>query len=420
MFKKFVIVFAVMAVFVLTAAAAPAGEIDILLEKLVEKGVLSKDDAETVLQETRKEAAAERRRRAKDTSEAFPSGGGFAGIADLPKWVKNTSLKGDLRLRYQYSNRSGSSDRHRGRYRLRLGFVTEVADKVQVGFGLATGGSDPRSTNQTMTNSFETADVRLDYAFARYRPFDWLVLLGGKFKNPLWCPSDLLWDSDIRPEGVAAQLKHTTGTVELFLNTGFWIIDERSRDEQDPVMFVAQPGYKLRLGEKVYFKNALTYYEFNQVKGTLLDHSGGSNTLRDDGLRRDYDAIAVSAELGFKTPFERAPFCAVFGEYVRNLEAGSANGGHLLGVKFGDKKVSKRHQWQARVMYRRLERDAWLDVLPDSDAYSGRTNADGFEAVLKYGLMKNVSLGLDYYHMEHIQGASRSENVLQIDLGLKF
>ena len=76
-------------------------------------------------------------------------------------------------------------------------------ENLTVGFGLASGGDDPRSTNQTFTDSFSHKGIRIDLAFAEYRPAPWLALIGGKFKNPLWIPSDWLWDSDIRPEGGA-------------------------------------------------------------------------------------------------------------------------------------------------------------------------------------------------------------------------
>jgi hypothetical protein len=305
---------------------------------------------------------------------------------------------------------------------MRLGFVTEVTDKIHVGFGLATGGNNPRSTNQTMVNSFDTPDSRVDYAYASYTPWDWLTLMGGKFKNPIWRTSGLLWDRDIRPEGVTAILKRKAGSdVDLFLITGFWIIDESSGNENDPIMFVAQPGYKLKLGKNVYFKNAATLYQFSNVEGTMLDYSSGTNTLTRRGvLRHDYDAIGATGELGFKTDFDYIPFFALFSEYITNRKANDSDDGYLVGLKFGDKKVKVRNQWQFKAMYRRLERDAWLDCFPNADAYSGGTNIKGYNAGIKYGLTKNVIFDLNYFYMKRITGRSMSDEVLQVDLNFKF
>ena len=92
----------------------------------------------------------------------------------------------------------------------------------------------------------------------------------------------------------------------------------------------------------------------------------------------------------------------------------------MIGIKFGHELIVRTNQWQVMAMYRRLERNAWLDIFPDPDAYSGGTNAKGFEAVLIYGLRNNVTLAFDYYYMERIRGRSRSENILQVDLSLQF
>ncbi len=71
-------------------------------------------------------------------------------------------------------------------------------------------------------------------------------------------------------------------------------------------------------------------------------------------------------------------------------------------------------------MYRYLGKDAVLDILPDSDMYSGKTNVKGIEAVLSFGLSKNITLDLDYYHTEQITGTKNPESVLQVDFNYKF
>jgi Putative porin len=124
----------------------------------------------------------------------------------LPAWMKIFQLSGDLRLRYQYEedeDETETTERHRGRFRYRLNIDANILENLKVGFGIASGGDDPRSTNQSFQDSFSHKGIRIDLAFAEYKPMPWFELIGGKMKNPLWTPSDLLWDSDIRPEGGA-------------------------------------------------------------------------------------------------------------------------------------------------------------------------------------------------------------------------
>ena len=159
-------------------STAQAGEIDILVEKLVEKGILTHGEAQQILTETKEEV---RKELAKGTSESVPS------------WVQRLKWKGDLRLRYQFEDKrhDSTTGRHRQRLRGRLGLEAKVNDKVNVYAGLATSGfgtkhdgsedyRDPRSRNVTFDNTFETKMLDLDYMYAKYSPFSWVSLFGGK------------------------------------------------------------------------------------------------------------------------------------------------------------------------------------------------------------------------------------------------
>lgn len=380
-----------------------ASEIDILVDKLVEKGILSREEAKEIVQETEKEVQKQAR------------------ASEVPAGVRNLKLKGDFRLRYQWQD--NSHKRERARIRFRIGAVTRPNDDFEIGFGLATGSSDPRSTNITLDNSFESKDIKLDYAYAEYFGITGLSIWGGKYKGinkAVWCVSDLLWDDDLRPEGVGIKFNYQPeySNFSIFVNTGLWILDEKSSGA-DPLMAYIQPGIGCNITENISFKTALTYYATSAVKGHTLDHSSNTNTLLNGGLKYDYDVWAPSVELEFKNLMEFVPYVALFGDYVYNPDPNSSNKGYLVGLKFGNIKIKKFGNWQFKYMYRRLEKDAWLDVFPDSDAYGGKTDVKGHEAVFKFGLAKNLTLGLDYYYMEQIHG-NGDEDLLQIDLVWKF
>ena len=389
-----------------------ASEIDILVDKLVEKGILTRDEAQQIITETREET---RKKVETGTHEG------------LPEWIQKIKIKGDFRLRYQGENKeSDKADRHRGRYRLRVGVGAKVIDTVKVDFGLASGGDDPRSTNQSMANTFETPDIRINYAQAQWDPIPWLTLKGGKMngiKNCIGYTSDLLWDSDINPEGASVQLHHKISDVELFLNTGFWILDEWSDDSSDPYMVVVQQGFKYKFGDKAHIRLACAYYSFDEVEGYMLDHSAGTNTLHGGVFKYDYDAINPSIEIGITEPFGESipvPSLSVFGEYVYNGDPDDEDSGYLAGIKFGSEKVKKAFDWQVKYMYRHLEKDAWLDTFPDSNAYGGKTDVEGHEAILEIGIGKNMTLGLDYYSMERILGDEKNTSLWQVDWVLKL
>ena len=143
--------------------------------------------------------------------------------------------------------------------------------------------------------------------------------------------------------------------------------------------------------------------------------------------------IIMGSELAFANPFSFLNLSdvgvdelAFFAEYVKNPRAVDHDTGYLMGARIGAKKVAGPGQWQASYNYRRLERDAVLDIFPDSDFYSGGTHVQGHEATLSYGLAKNVSLDFDYYRSNKIGGEevgvrkNAIENLFQFDLNLKF
>jgi len=399
-----------------------AGEMDILLSKLVEKGVLTPGEAQQIKTETQEQVK-------KEIAQGKYS--------NLPQWLQTMKLKGDFRLRYQNDHsKSSSINQSRGRIRLRLGLESKVNEKLIVGVGLATGKTgDPRSTNQTFTDSFDKKPFILDYAYAQYSPVRWAALTGGKMKNPLWEPGDLIWDTDITPEGGALQLNKKIGSnTEAFLNAGVFVIDEQSSSDHDPVLYAIQPGIKYMLSDSVGIKGAVSYYNFSNIKGNALEYGSGTNSKMPGSTtlyRYDYFNVNPAVEVGIKEPFKalgvNVPYLALFGEYVNNINSAvkKDNTGYMLGFKFGVEKVEKFGDWQFKYNYALLGRDAVPDILPDSDRYSGKTGMKAHEGVLDFGLGKNTWLGLDYYYGEQLKGnfgqsQSRPASVVQVDWNMKF
>ncbi|MDP2830633.1 MAG: putative porin, partial [Candidatus Omnitrophota bacterium] len=100
----------------------------------------------------------------------------------------------------------------------------------------------------------------------------------------------------------------------------------------------------------------------------------------------------------------------------------TGRGGYDIGVKFGDEKVSDWSKWQAKLVYSKLGRDSWLDILTDNNRYGGTTNSKAFEAILEYGLGKNTSLVFDYYYAKSLNkiNSGAPEQRFQADWNLKF
>jgi hypothetical protein len=413
-----------------------AGEIDILVQKLVDKGILTPGEAQQIVTETKEEVK-------KEIAQGKYS--------NLPQWVQTMKLKGDFRLRYQYdhakwlagSTTNKNGDQNRARIRMRLGIESKVNDKLLVGIGLATGKSDgsadaARSTNVTLGDgSFGKKPIALDYAYAQYSPTPWATLFGGKFKNPLWEPGDLIWDTDINPEGGAVKLSTTKllPKTELFLNAGILLTENKNSWSADPTLFAVQPGAVYDLTDTIKVKGAFSFYDFTGTRGKTLSGTAGTNSGASTALWYSYRNIVPAVEISVKDPLKFAgldiPYFALFGEYVDNIalqpnvNKGSQGTGYMLGFKVGQEKVEKWADWQVRYNYAMLGKDAVLDTLPDSDRYGGKTGMRSHELMFDWGLSKNTWIGLDGYYGWQLKGnfgstQSKPATVVQADWNLKF
>ncbi len=407
--------------------SAHAGEIDNLLNKLVEKGILTEGEARQISIETKEEVKKEV---AAGKSEAIPG------------WVQAIKLKGDFRARYEWDKDEGLHDYSRARIRARLGLEAKVNSKVTVGVGIATGTtSDPRSRNITLGNS-STAntpgsgkDLVLDYAYARYAPFSWAAISVGKFQNPIWQPHDVFWKGDITPEGLAVSLNRDFNThFGMFFNEMVFALKNDSRTDKRPFMNAAQLGATVNFTDKLSLKSAFTDYDFvdvqNQPKFSYTK-SGSSpyvsagNTIVGGKYKYRYNTFQGTSELGLKEPLGGlVPYASLFGDYMYNPNPVHGNGGYDAGFKFGAEKVSDWAQWQQKFVYSKLGRDCWLDIFTDSDRYGGTTNSQAWEAIFEYGLGKNTSIALDYYFAESLTPVLHKKNVpervLQCDFNFKF
>ncbi len=414
----------------LLAAALPAraGELDMLLDRLVEKSVIDPGEAQEIRigtqEEMKKEISQQRN-------------------ATLPMWVQTMKFRGDVRLRYQFNdNENNVYNQHRGRYRLRFFVDAKVNEKVYTGFGFASGSSaDPRSTNQTFDSNFSKKSLWIDYVFMEYNANDWLAFTAGRNKNPLWTTNDMLWDGDINPEGISARVTAPVNqNWQFFANAGYFALSEVAGDPQDSGLLFAQPGVSWRDSDGVYdLKFGAAAYGFNHVKSHPVfgnrpsaTEYQTSNTLA--GTKYKYGYNSVSPDLEFNVnimdPIAMPVFglfgceityAGLYGNYIQNTQLSRDNKGWIAGVKLGQRSVSDSGQIQFGWNIRQLQKNAWLDTYPDSDFYGGATNVKGQKFTLAVGLMRDFAVNLAWFDARPISNSARKrERLFQTDVNLKF
>jgi len=314
-----------------------------------------------------------------------------------------------------------------------VGADLDIDEHWKTGFRLASG-DNPRSTNVTLGDFFSGDDFSIRRAYIQYSPWSWVKAVGGKFGNPLFQPKDMLWDTDISPEGVAATFEYGVyKDIKMFFTPTFLLLREFSLDDEI-YMYPMQLGVKWKISEDVDLTVAGTYNGFTGLSGAVVPaDSSASNSLRNGKYIYDYDSWEADVAVEFNLPYSAVPYLQVYGQYI-NADTNSQDTGYLGGFKFGHKKVKKFGQWQANLNYRYLERNAWPDFLPDGDFFGGSTNSKGYEVEFTFGLTDRVSAKLDWYSTKKIDKEDPalgvidqnivlgldSQDLLQLDLVVKF
>jgi hypothetical protein len=339
------------------------------------------------------------------------------------EWADRMRWNGDFRYRYEGTEVDGSDNRNRSRIRARAHLEADLSPTLQVGIGLATGGDDPVSSNQTIGGGGSSKDIKLDLAY-----FDWEGLkntrvTGGKFKNYLIRPNKrgLQWDGDWRPEGLGAVWDNDTFFVH---GLGTWLQGD-SRNGTN-FAWVVEGGMNLDTGENSSLMFGAGYSKFDisgktPIFGDPDDFYGNSFVLNpvtgDLEFKYDYHIAHVFAE--WKLRLGKEPV-SIFGDYVINTDADENDTGYLFGVKYGSAKA--KGTWDVAWFYERLEADAVVGLLTDSDFGGGGTDARGHVLQGTYAFHPAWNFKATYFinEIDISTDDPRDLDRIQLDLNFKF
>ncbi len=387
-----------------------------LEELLVEKGVISEDEAASV-QGTK-----------------------------VASWIDRITFGGDVRLRQEMLYRhNGTDDRSRQRFRLRLGAELKI-DTILVGIRLASGTGEHVSTNKSFDNLSAQTPLYIDRAFVQWQGENsrWLTVTGGRMANPFFTvySSDLVWDDDLNPEGLAENLAFNLGGADLFVNLAQIVLDEDSSGKlsTDQWLFGQQVGVKANPTTTLQTAVAVTYLNAVNTQDNTLSQSvcadGNSrqatgtlcpgSTTRNANLVNDYNVVHVTASA--TTKLASLPV-AVMGDAVKNTadtQDASGNdtkdGGYQAGVILG--KAGDPRTWEAAYFYKEVGTDATLADIADSDFGSdGGTDRKGHIVWAAYNPTKALQVKAKYStsEVENDTAATQKDvNRLQIDFSVKF
>ncbi len=312
--------------------------------------------------------------------------------------VDTMKFSGDLRLRYEYQDKDDKMNQGRARFRLRFNVKTKIDDNWSLGFRLASGsGNDPTSTNQSMDDNFSEKNIWIDRVFATYRQGGF-TFTGGKMANP-FVTTDILWDSDINPEGAA---EHWSFGKYGYITLAQMVLSENS-SASDAYLVAVQGGLKFGI-----ISVNLAYYSFNNyvenapaLRGNLFENGTGFSLI--DLLVK----IHATGNLSF------------WGEYVANADANrTASTGNTEDTAIGIGLSYRYQDWKFKIKYADIEPNAVIGTFSDSDF--GFSNRKGYKIAVERRLRKKVVLAVVFFDTKQSTDNKNEAKAVQFDLKLKF
>ena len=347
-----------------------------------------------------------------------------------PSWTETIAVHGDLRFRAEWIEQEGKEDRQRDRIRLRLGADAACNDRVKVGVQLSTGQGDPTSANQTLTGGFSRKDVKLSLAYVDWALLPGLDLIAGKIEKPFLTTQEIIWDSDLNPEGLALRGARTLGPVDVTGSASYLWVTERAGEGDDTRLYAGQLAANWAFAKDAHWRIGGTCYQYDRIEGVdVLDWEGKNNSygnstvpgtvsgaITNRAYATGFTEMEGFMELGFRVWVP----VTFYGSYVENTEADSDNRAFLYGAAAGS--AAKPGGCEVGYDFRRVEKDAVVGAFPNSTAWGDGANGKGHRVYGKAQILKNLLLCASYF-MSYRE-IDRSEPVdyhrLQIDLMAKF
>jgi len=354
---------------------------------------------------------------------------GLTGPVAAEDEARTWDLFGDFRVRYEDNTSLGDAAGYgRGVLRFRLGASYRVNRLFSVGARLVTGDpGNPRTADVTIGDFLDDLQLSLDRAYVELDQ-PGVLATAGKFANP-FSTTELVWDADVNPAGLAGSLetRPVAGLIPRF--TGIYMIVDEQTIGRDSSMWGAQVQLTRRSPSSWGVELAVAYWDY--TISSLVnaedpgDRRGNLTTPDGSAYLSDFNLADVEVKVDVPWPSASCPLRAAV-DFVKNLGAAvPEDSGFRFDLSIGRSWTPK--QVEAHYGFARCETDAVLGAF-SHDNLPLATNYLNHELKLAYGLLQDTTLSLTWYlfrplkedpRFPDLDPASTSSRV-RLDLMLRF
>lgn len=302
-----------------------------------------------------------------------------AQAADV-KWSGDFGYRNDS-LEYR------TLETERDRFRIGLVAKADVDDKTKVVIGVRTGPTKS-AWNDMNGGSLKNVDLNLAYAEYAAAPFAKVTL--GKINQP-WVAEGLMFDNDVKPEGLAVALKHDSG---LTANVFKLKLSEEQVGKDSTLVGLQLGAAKELAGVNVAAHAALLKQEV-VVKYSLCIVPLTAPSIPICNTEEEVDQVMLTASA---TKQVAGLPVKVFVQHLVNNEAKKDDTALVYGVRVGN--VKKPGDWEVSLLKQKADANALSTVWTDSDFGGEAAEHDGMALRASYGLAEGWAVRGSYFDVE--------------------
>ena len=266
----------------------------------------------------------------------------------------------------------------------------------------------PNSPYIDLGNSYSRKSILLDKAYIKYKHSGWTAWIGKNSIN-LWKTNEILWDNDLKPEGIGIGKKlHFYGDYvpEFKINTGYFFINSNPYNNTK----IATTFDRQNFLSFVQLKTAFSINQHHLILSPTYFYANISKTF-------DYDIFAVMFRYKFLYDYNfYADYYHNFSTYENQVDVNLQNqkSGFDLGLGWHYRK------FMLKLMYAYIEKYAVIDflsqdnwLLPMTNDSQFGSNFKGINSRFSYKINRNFSVIFNVWYAKQIQYFSSQNGLFE-------
>jgi hypothetical protein len=276
-------------------------------------------------------------------------------------WFGDVNLRGELTQDLP----GGRDDLERARLRARAGGRASFGRWLFTASARGSLGTDDNDDNRMNFDNEKSDDLRADRLSARW----WAgrggeLMLGKSELVPVLGP--MVWDTDLRPVGVAWSGSWPTGAWDTIATSASWVHPDHPLEYgSSSRLATLQADWRIRPGAPTNGAATLSYLRYHDIEDLVESGLARTNRVEDGRYASDFELLDLQLVARWRTQ-SRWPLRLTV-DSVLNLGADRDDedwGGQLI---FAAGSRTRRGGWELALAVQRIQRDAVLAAFNSDD-----------------------------------------------------